>query len=701
MIVALVALALLPQPDILIADFEGETYGDWVVTGAAFGHGPAKGTLAGQMAVSGFLGRGLVNTYFGGDTSTGTLTSPPFQINRRYLSFLIGGGHDRQRLSLDLFVGDQIVRKATGPNRTPGGTEALELDGWDLKPYLGKMATLRIVDEATGGWGHVNVDHILLTDQKPPMSISNATKKVRLDKRFLLLPIKNGATRRLVTVAIDGMPPVVNEVELADQEADWFASLDVTAWKGRAATISVDRLAAESKAMEGIRVAAAVPEKTPAYEEAQRGQFHFSPRRGWNNDPNGMVFFNGEYHLFFQHNPYGWGWGNMHWGHAVSKDLVHWEELPIALFPDSHGTMWSGSAVVDWQNSSGFGTASRPPMVLFYTAAGDPFVQGVAYSTDGRTFVKWSGNPSVPFIETGNRDPKVFWHEPSRRWVMVLYLEIPNKPTMQFLVSRDLKQWEPTSRIEGFHECPDLFELPIENRRGQSRWVLSAANSDYQVGTFDGRTFTPETPILKGHQGRGFYAAQTFSDVPGRRIQMGWFQTETKGMPFNQSMSLPLELGLIQDGEGPRMTWTPVPELHALRSKTTSIPALELTFETPDPLRRLTGELVEIELEFEPLAGSRIELTVRGLAIKFDTDSQTLEVGNQKARCPLTDGKQNIRVFCDRTGYEIFAAGGRTFVPLAVPPKGGDRTLSLRTVAGTAKISKLLVHQLRSAWRKP
>jgi sucrose-6-phosphate hydrolase SacC (GH32 family) len=210
----------------------------------------------------------------------------------------------------------------------------------------------------------------------------------------------------------------------------------------------VDALPADSAALSAIEQGDGIQDEGSMYREPLRGQFHFSPKRGWNNDQNGMVFYNGEYHLFFQHNPYGWDWGNMHWGHAVSRDLVHWDELGDKLLPDDMGPMFSGSAVVDWKNTSGFGKDGRPPLVLIYTAAGNPTVQCIAYSTDGRKFTKFAGNPVLKEITGGNRDPKVMWHEASRKWVMVLYVEWQKKHTIHFFNSPNLRNWSLTQIVE-------------------------------------------------------------------------------------------------------------------------------------------------------------------------------------------------------------------------------------------------------------
>lgn len=692
-------IALAAASDVLLADFEGSTYGDWRVEGSAFGPGPARGTLPNQMTVSGFQGRGLVNSYYGGDASQGSLTSPEFTITRRWMTFLIGGGYDPQNLAMQLWVEGKLERWSTGPNRKPGGSEGLQPASWDLSGLQGKKGVLRIIDQATGGWGHISVDHIVMTDRKPPVSLENPSRIITLGEQFLLIPIKNGSPAKRVTIQVEGEPPVTNDVELADGVPDWHAALDVSPLKGRRVKITVDRLGEDSKALESIAVSPVAETSGRLYEEPLRGQFHFSPRRGWTNDPNGLVLFKGEYHLFFQHNPYGWGWGNMHWGHAVSKDLVHWMELPIALFPDPSGTMFSGSAVVDWKNTSGLAQGGEPPMILLYTAAGSPFTQGLAYSQDGRRFNKWQRNPIVGQIDNADRDPKVFWHEPTKRWVMVLYLEIPGRPTLQILTSPNLKSWTLTSRLEGYHECPDLFELPVKGQDGVSKWVITGANSDYQVGGFDGRVFTPETPILKGHQGRGFYAAQTFSDVPGRRIQIGWFQTETKGMPFNQSMSLPLELSLVQTESGPRLVWTPVKEIQVLRSASKRMGSFDLEPGFPNPLAGESVELLEIEAEFTPSPDSLAVLTARGVPISYDAGQEILTVGDLSAPAPLVNGRQSLRVFCDRNGLEVFASGGRTFVPWPYPPQASHRQASFELRRGRIIVHGLNLHHLRSAWK--
>jgi hypothetical protein len=295
-----------------------------------------------------------------------------------------------------------------------------------------------------------------------------------IEKRYLNFPIAGSAAISKVTLLVDGHVERTLDMRLAEAAPDWWAFLDISPWRGRTLVVRVDKLPDDSPALGAIEPDDVIKGSEDLYRERLRPQFHFSSRRGWNNDPNGLVYYRGEYHLFYQHNPYGWEWGNMHWGHAVSRDLLHWNELGDALAPDALGPMFSGSAVVDWNNTSRFGKDGQPPLVLCYTAAGRPTVQCLAYSNDGRTFTKYSGNPIVPQITPGNRDPKVIWHAPTGCWVMVLYVGLPDpmrpaekgrpaqRHTIHFLTSPDLKVWTIRSQVEGFYECPDFFELPVE-----------------------------------------------------------------------------------------------------------------------------------------------------------------------------------------------------------------------------------------------
>ena len=704
-----VAPVLSATDDLPIADFEGADYGSWKATGEAFGTAPARGALPGQMPVEGFQGQGLVNSFRGGDDTTGSLESPPFRIERRFIAFLIGGGKNEHKLALQLVVDGRVVRSATGPNDRSGGTEALAPDFWEVSDLAGRMASLRIVDEAKGGWGHLNVDHLRQTDTRPKGPQLNVERSIRVRSRYLHLPIRNGAPKRKVTLLVDGKVVVRNDIELADGQPDWWAPMEVRSWKGKTVTLRVDRLPAESKALASIAQGDTLKDSGSLYREALRGQFHFSPQRGWNNDPNGMVFYNGEYHLFFQHNPYGWDWGNMHWGHAVSRDLVHWEELGDKLLPDDMGPMFSGSAVVDWNNTSGFGKDGKPPLVLIYTAAGNPTVQGIAHSTDGRTFTKYAGNPVLKEITGGNRDPKVMWHEPTRKWVMVLYVEWQKKHTIHFFHSPNLRDWSLAQIVEGdapgkpyLFECPDFFELPVDGDPGRKRWVLLAANSAYAVGSFDGARFVPEQSNLTGHRGRGFYAPQTFSDIPardGRRIQIGWFQTATKGMAFNQSMTVPLELRLLRTAEGPRLTFTPVRELEALRTRSHRLGSVALAPGAANPLAALRGDLLEVRAVIEPGEAAAIDFHLRGVPLSYDVKRQELVVNQHRAPAPLHEGRLDLTVYCDRTGLEVFASRGLCYVPMPVQPKADDRSLAVQVQGAPVRFQNLEVHELRSAWK--
>jgi fructan beta-fructosidase len=692
------ARSFAQQPDIVFADFEGSNYGAWKVEGTAFGSGPAQGKIGEQMEVDGFMGKGLVSSFNGGDDAVGRLTSPEFTIQRKFIRFLIGGGGFAGETCINLLVDGKAVHTATGLNTQPGGSEHLSPASWDVHDLVGKTGRLEIVDQRKGGWGHINVDEIVFTDTNLVSVVPNLARDIVITESILHFPVKNGAPKRNVKVLVDGKVVRFFDIELADDTPDWWAPLDVRAWKGKTITVVVDNLPANSKALALVEQDDLLKNSSDLYHESLRPQFHFSARRGWNNDPNGLTFFQGEYYLFFQHNPYGTGWGNMHWGQATSSDLVHWEEHGDVLYPDDLGAIFSGSAVVDRSNTSGFGEEGKPPLVLIYTAAGHPFTQCLAYSLDGRTFSKYEGNPVVGEISSDNRDPKVIWYEPDKKWVMVLYSGVND--TVLFLDSPDLKHWTRMSQVSGFAECPDLFELPVDSDSTKMKWVLTGANSNYIIGSFDGTVFTPETDKLKGNDGSGFYAAQTYSDEPKhRRIRIGWLQAPAPGMPFNQEMSLPMELSLRTTPDGPRMAWQPVPELATLRGKSFSTGALTLNPGDSNPVAQAKGELIELRAKFQPGDTSEVSFNVRGINVTYNAKKQELSVNGQHTTAPLQDGHQDVTIYLDSTSIEVFAADGLVYAPMPVIPAADNRNVQVSVQGAPVKFSSLDVYELKSAWR--
>jgi fructan beta-fructosidase len=687
--------AQAPQrDDILLADFEGDDYGSWKTTGEAFGTGPARGTLPNQMHVSGYRGKGLVNSFHGGDGSTGTLTSPEFKIERKYLNFLIGGGKHPGATCMNLLIDGKIVRTASGPNDKPGGSEQLSWHTWDVAEFAGKTGVLQIVDKATGGWGHINVDHIVLSDRQ--WADKPARRDIVISMRYLHLPVKNGAPKRLMRFLIGNETMREFEIELADGPADFQAFADVSAYKGKTLTVVVDALPAESKALAAIRQDNALPAANELYREKLRPQFHFTSRRGWLNDPNGLVWCDGEFHLYYQHNPYGWGWGNMHWGHAVSNDLFHWSEQPEALYPARFGDWaFSGSAVVDKDNTSGFRKGDASLLVAAFTSTGRG--ECIVYSNDrGRTWKEYAGNPVV---KHAGRDPRLLWHPGRKCWIMAVYDEHEGKQWIAFYSSKDLKKWQFESRIDGFFECPDLFALPVEGQPGQSKWILYAADGQYLVGDFDGHVFRKESGKHRLWYGN-FYAAQTFNNTPdGRRIQIGWGQgVAFPGMPFNQQMTLPCRLTLRKTTEGIRMFAEPVREFEKLRGThhswgETIIRAGE------NPLAKLRGDLVELRAEVDVADGAGFAFNLRGVGVVYDAKKKTLTCKNTTVPLSPIEGRVELRLLLDRGSIELFGNRGLVAVSVGILPAEDNHSLALTTLGGPLRLRALDVYELHSIWR--
>ncbi len=525
------------------------------------------------------------------------------------------------------------------------------------------------------------------------------------EKKYLVLPVKNNAPQRNVELWVRGINERYFNIELADSDPDWYAYLQIDQWIGDSVELRVSQLPVDSKAFSPLKQSDLDSNKNN-YSEKLRGQLHFSPKRGWTNDPNGMVYYKGEYHLFYQHNPYGVNWGNMTWGHAVSKDLVHWKELDDAIHPGKYGPVFSGGGLVDENNTSGLGSKEDPAMVLFYTGA-KAWSQCVAWSKDGRQFTLV--DPAVvPRINKDNRDPKVIWYEPSKKWIMVLYVELDNGiHSMQFLSSPDLLNWTKISVYEGgrgddryMYECPEFFELPVEGSN-ETRWVLTGANSEYAIGSFDGIEFKPEAERLNGQRGRDFYAAQTFSNEPkGRRIEMGWWRTHTgkDGMSFNQSMSIPMELKLVNTPEGIRLSRWPVKELEILRSKSFQTANTRIRDNSKNPLQNFNSELAEISMIIEPGNAKEIVLEIRGVPLTYDVKAEELTVNGVKALAPMRNGRLDLLIFADRTGLEIFANKGLLFMPVNLNIEGDKRSYSIKAIGGTSRILSLNAYELKSIW---
>lgn len=445
------------------------------------------------------------------------------------------------------------------------------------------------------------------------------------------------------------------------------------------------------------------------YNEKYRPQFHFTPNKNWMNDPNGLVYYKGEYHLFFQHNPKGTGWGNMTWGHAVSEDLVHWVQLPNAIVPDELGTIFSGSAVVDRNNTAGFQTGDEKVIVAFYTSAGDyaevkkPFTQSIAYSNDcGRDWKKYGKNPVLGHIAAQNRDPKVIWHGPSEKWLMALYL---NGNDYAFFSSKNLKEWLHLCNINlpGASECPDIFELAVDGDPNNKRWVFWGANSSYVLGSFDGKEFKTESGVLVAESGANFYAAQTWSDIPetdGRRIQIAWMRGgRYPDMPFNQQMSFPCVLTLRSFSEGIRLCRQPVREIEGIHSK-----EYEWKNEVVKPganiLSDISGELLHIRAELELVNTTEFGIKVRGEAVNYDVDKKEISCLGRKALLKPVSGRINLEILIDRTSIEVFGNDGRVSMSSCFLAKPEDKTLEFYSKEGKVKITSLRVYKLRSIWRQ-
>jgi sucrose-6-phosphate hydrolase SacC (GH32 family) len=553
-----------------------------------------------------------------------------------------------------------------------------------------------------------------------------ADLKLELESNFLNLPVTyDEEDYTSIEIQIDGKNEFYFDLFLADREPDFWVFLDVSAFKGKTAVIKADR-EDKSDALKNIYQSDERTYLKNLYKEKHRPQLHFSTIRGWINDPNGLVYYDGEYHLFFQHYPYGYYWGQPHWGHAVSTDLVHWQQLPDALIRHELGGIYSGSSVIDYENTSGFKTGENDVMVAIYTTTRafkdrEADCQNIAYSNDkGRTFTDYENNPVIgdrtDVLGTYNaRDPKVIWHEPTGKWVMIVYERIGHS----IFTSANLKEWAYQSHIQTFWECPELFELPIDGDPGNTKWVMYDVTGDYLIGDFDGKKFTEEAGRFNYLQGK-FFAAQTFTNVPdqdGRRIQVGyveipgWVDVPQPGPPFNGLMSFPTELTLRNTANGVRMFNEPVKEIEKLHLKEYKWEGLTLD-EANEKLSAINAELLHVKCEIENINAIAYSIifgddvlyyTLKPNYFYYNEEAEEAESFRIKYLPELGSNTMSYEFIVDRTSLEVFVDRGRftMILPRILNPENrgmhfgaGDGGQTINDI----KINNLEVYEMQSIW---
>ena len=562
--------------------------------------------------------------------------------------------------------------------------------------------------------------------------------RINPTQKYLILPVEDTAPDVSISVVVDNVQVETFTVRLAINKVDYTVPYELSKYTGkhvvlRFAMNPLERGGVRPKVKDAVfcnKLALANNYDASNKETLWRPVYHFAPQWGWMNDPNGMVYKDGEYHLFYQYNPYGSRWGNMNWGHAISRDLVSWEHMPVAISPDGLGTIFSGSAVVDKDNTAGFGANA---IVAFYTQASARQMQSIAYSTDnGRTFKKYAGNPVLTGDVADFRDPKVSWHEGTHKWILTLAVG----QEIRFYSSPNLKDWTYESNFgegQGNHggvwECPDLFELPVAGT-SQKKWVLivninpggpfGGSATQYFVGSFDGHKFVNESPKATKWMdfGKDHYATVTWSNAPQNRvIALAWmsnwqYANEVPTMQYRSSNSVPRDLRLfVKDGET-YLQSAPSPELLALRkdkvmSKSFSVGKAYTidqlmsdnkgTYEITMTVRQKKqgnlsmrlmneqGEEIEYSLDMakRELTCIRDKSGVAGFSKDFITPTVTQVDG----------GDLQLRFLVDRSSVEAFVNDGRFVMTNLVFPHTPYNKVMFSATGGSVSVKNFTVYR--------
>ncbi len=554
-------------------------------------------------------------------------------------------------------------------------------------------------------------------------------------KKYLLLPIQDNAPEGKICIVVDNQQQgVVANVRLARDKVDYYVPFDLSAYEGKDISVDIQGMPESSLCWEKMSLSDTFDMTN---REKFRPVYHHTPAYGWMNDPNGMFYKDGVYHLYFQHNPYGSTWGNMTWGHSTTTDLVNWNYEGLAIKPDAWGAVFSGSAVVDYDNTAGFG---KNAVVAFYTSAksspwGDTQSQSMAYSLDnGKTFVKYAYNPIVTSSKRDFRDPKVFWYAPDKHWVMIL----AGGQEMDIYSSKNLKDWKYESSFgakQGAHggvwECPDLVELPVEGAK-EKKWVLicninpggpfGGNAAQYFVGTFDGKKFVNESPTQTKWMdwGKDHYATVTFSNAPGGRcIALGWmsnwqYQTVLPTLQYRGSNTIARDLTLYrQDGEL-LLRCTPSPEIEKARMQKVSVPSFKVS-DSYDLASLLEGNdgAYEIDMTIKNSGASKIMFTLsndKGEKVNMYYDIMRKQFVMDRSEsgkvdfsvdfpavtvAPVYDTDNiRLRLFVDRTSIEAFGEGGKFVMTNQVFPTEPYNKMSFVSVRGNFTVKSMDVYKL-------
>lgn len=578
------------------------------------------------------------------------------------------------------------------------------------------------------------------------LGVNNTFVRINGDSRYLILPVQESSDDAKINILVDGNIAETIYVRLAKSKTDYTVPFDLTPYKGHEVILDIETPQGRSSIREAKDdVCWKTIELSDVYDitnkEKFRPAYHHTPHYGWMNDPNGMFYKDGKWHLYYQYNPYGSKWQNMTWGHSVSADLLNWEHLPAAIRPNGLGSVFSGSCAVDKEGTAGFG---KDAVIALYTSAGKSQMQSLASSNDdGTTFAIYAGNP-VLTLESEARDPKVFRNPETNQWNMVLAHPLDHE--MLIFASDDMKQWNLLSCFGkglgaqgGVWECPDLFQLPVDGT-DKSKWVLlcninpdapfGGSGTQYFVGEFDGKAFTADadadgkvaTKWLD--YGKDHYATVTWCDAPdARRTAIGWmsnwqYAADVPTKQFRSANTLPREIGLFVAPDGQiYASSAPSPEVDALRGKLVVKKKRTTARKAPQFIPLPTDNKGICEISFDIAAGkaSTVSFTMANakgekVVMQYDAKAHTLSFDRKESgivdfseNFPAVtvtptheiDGKVSLRIFVDRSSIELFEKNGRFVMTNLVFPNEPYSSLSISAQGGNAKIENLKIYSLK------